>query len=141
MTDGEVTRDDHPETFSRVLGEVAGAFDGAGIPYVIIGSVASTYYGRPGPNGDLDLLVQPQDAKRALETLGQSHFETDEFDPAWIFKATKHGILVDVIFRAHGNIYLDDAMLEHAVRTRIAGHLVPLVSPEDASSSRSSAMT
>jgi predicted nucleotidyltransferase len=85
MTNGEVTGDDHPETFSLVLGEVADAFDGSGIPYVIIGSVASTYYGRPGSNGDLDVLVRPQEAKRALEALGQSQFQTDEFEPAWIF--------------------------------------------------------
>ena len=60
-----------------------------------------------------------------MEALSQSQFETDEFDPAWIFKATKHRIRVDLIFRAHGNIYLDDAMLEHAVRTRIAGAYRP----------------
>jgi predicted nucleotidyltransferase len=132
MGEGDVTKEQEPETFSEVLGDAVGALEEAGVPYLVFGSIASSIYGRPGRTGDIDLLLRPEDGRRALRALTPRGFETDETDPAWLFKATKRGVLVDLIFRVKGDVYLDDEMVDHAVNARFAGQSIQMVAPEDA---------
>ena len=63
--------------------------------------------------------------------LAGAGFRTEETDPHWIYKAFKHGVLVDVIFRSTGDLYLDDEMLRRADEQEHLGVSAPLVSPED----------
>ena len=53
--------------FARLLADVIGRLDRAGIAYMLTGSLASTYHGEPRATRDLDLVIDP--APDALERL------------------------------------------------------------------------
>jgi predicted nucleotidyltransferase len=119
------------ETFSRILGEATCALSDANIPYVVIGGIASTVLGRPRWTHDLDLFLRHEDALPALQVLGEAGFSTQRTDPYWLYKAVKDGVLVDIIFRSTGDIYLDDEMLQRATMEDVRGHRVRVLAPED----------
>jgi predicted nucleotidyltransferase len=119
------------ETFLRVAGEAIGAIERRNIPYAFIGGVASALYGRPRWTHDVDLFVRPQDADAVLDALGEEGFDIQRTDPFWLFKGIKEGVLVDVIFRSTGDIYLDDEMLERSAVEVFKGIKMRVVAPED----------
>ena len=119
------------EMLVRVLREAVEAVDQRGIPYVVMGGVVAALAGRPRFTHDIDLLVKGEDARPALAALEQAGFTTDETEPQWIFKAVKDGVLVDVIFRASGDVMLDDEMLERAEQREFEGVTVRAIPVED----------
>jgi len=119
------------EVTLRVLSEAEEALEREGIPHMLMGGLASSAHGRPRWTHDVDVLVRLSDAGRALEALGNAGFETQETVPFWLYKGIKEGVLVDVIFRSTGEIYLDDEMLAHARAVDVSGVRVCMVSPED----------
>lgn len=119
------------ETFIGVLGETIRALDQHEIPYVVIGGVASTILGRPRWTRDLDLFVRHEDALQTLDALAAEGFTTQRADPFWLYKAIKAGVLVDIIFRSTGDIYLDDEMLARSSLQDFRGQRVRVLAPED----------
>jgi predicted nucleotidyltransferase len=119
------------EIFVGVLKEAYKAFEDAGLPFVVIGGIASAVLGRPRWTQDIDFLVRPQDAKTALKALEHEDFATQETYPDWLYKGVKHGVIIDVLFKSSGGIYLDEDMLEHAVTRDWAGMPLRIASPED----------
>ncbi len=117
--------------YLEVIEEAATALDGHGIPYVFIGGLASSAYGRPRWTHDGDVMVKPEDARRALEALRSAGFDTEETDPHWLYKGIKRKTLVDVLFRSKGDVYLDDEMIERARDVEFRGKTFRMVSPED----------
>src|SRR5205823_13938512 len=75
--------------------------------------------------------VKREEAKPALDALAQAGFETEETNPKWIFKASKNGVTVDLIFWLAGDIYLDDEMLLRARHGEFGGVRVRVMPPED----------
>ena len=118
------------DVFLDVLGRARDALDGK-IGWALIGGVACAVHGRPRWSYDIDLFVGEPDALTALDLLGDAGFATQELDPTWIYKAIDRGVLVDVIFKTAGDIYLDDEMLARVRRARFHGVDVPVASPED----------
>lgn len=116
---------------ARVLAEAVGALDDADLPYVCVGGIASALLGRGRRTLDVDLLVHPADAKRALAVLGDEGFDTQETNEVWLHKALKEDVLVDVIFRSEGNITLDDPMLARSTERDFRGTRLRVVGPED----------
>lgn len=131
MSRGQVTEKEDADLFWSVLGRAVDALEEEGLEYAVFGSVAAVRYGRPEGSDDIDLLVRPADADRVLRVLGAAGFQTDATDPTWIYKATLDGVLVDVIFRVKGGIYLDEEVLAHRVRHEFDGREAWLVAPED----------
>jgi predicted nucleotidyltransferase len=121
---------DH-SAFAEVLGEVVDALEEAAIPHALIGGIASSGLGRPRWTHDIDVLVKPEDAGPALEALAGRGFVTERTDLTWLYKAFKHQVMVDIIFKSSGNIYLDEEMLERAVEGSFQGHRVRFIPAED----------
>lgn len=122
------------ETFARVLKESVHAVEEAGIPYVMIGGIPSSIMGRnrwTDDGADIDFFVEARDAHRTLAVLEQAGFVTKEAEPHWLYKATKDRVVVDVIYRSSGDIYLDDEMVERSFEGDFKGVPVRLVAPED----------
>ena len=119
------------DVFSGVLDDAIRALEGSPVDYVLIGGVGSAALGRPRWTHDIDILVAPVQADRALDALAAAGFDTERTNEHWIFKATKHGIVVDLIFRTVGDIYLDDEMVSHARSASFLGVPVRVASPED----------
>ena len=117
--------------FRAVLSDVVDAVEGEGVPYLAIGGLASATYGRPRPTKDIDVFVKPEDAERCVKALESAGFTTEEPKEDWLLKAYKDEVLVDVIFRIHNSIYLDDDMIARARRHQVKGTTVKLVPAED----------
>lgn len=117
--------------FLAALDETVGALAEDEIPYLFMGGIASACWGRPRWTHDIDLFVTPQDARRVLDALARRGFETEETFPDWLFKASKHGQLIDIIFRSMGDIYVDDEMLRRAQHRDFMGRTLSIIPPED----------
>ena len=114
-----------------VLDETIATLDAAGVEYLLMGGIASSCLGRERWTHDIDLFTRPQEAGRALAALSAAGFETEETYPEWLFKAVKHGQLVDIIFRSGGDITVDDDMVRRAPISRFMGRKVRTVPAED----------
>lgn len=119
------------EAFAEVLASTVAVLTDAGIPFGVLGGVASAGYGRPRWTKDIDVFCRPEDAERVLQALASDGFEVEQTNPSWIFKAFRDGIQVDVIFKAKGGIYFDDRMAERIGSVSLAGVDVPAIPPED----------
>lgn len=117
--------------FNRILEETVEALEESGLRYVFIGGIASGGLGRPRSTHDIDVFVQPEDAENALRALAKYGFRTEKTDPVWLYKAFKEDILVDIIFKSKGDIYLDAEMFSRAAVAEFHGKSLKLVSPED----------
>jgi len=119
------------ESVAVVLKEATEALDHDGVPYVVMGGLVAAVFARPRTTDDIDLFVKPEDAGRTLAVLQAAGFEVEEHDPMWLYKAWRDGVLVDVIFRSSGEIYLDDEMLSRSVTRECRGQELRMISPED----------
>lgn len=121
----------HVPTLEKVLFEAIDILEKSGIPYALIGGVATKSMGRPRITHDIDFFVKPDDAARTLEVLEARGFTTQKRDPFWLFKGWKNNILVDVIFKSSGDIYFDEDVQSHVRRTQYLGKYLNAISPED----------
>lgn len=119
------------EDVTRVLGEVVRALHADGVPYLVMGGLVAAALARPRSTDDNDLFVRPEHAGRTLEALAGAGFDVSEHDPMWLYKAWKGGVLVDVIFRSSGDIYLDDAMEARSTTQDCRGIEVRMLAAED----------
>jgi predicted nucleotidyltransferase len=128
----EGSRDVDEETFLSVLDEAVDAMEIAEVPYVVIGGVASSILGRSRWTHDIDLFLRDRnDAARGLDALGAAGFATQTTDDHWLYKGIKRDVLVDLIFKGKGDIYLDEQMLERARVCDFKGRSLKVIPPED----------
>jgi hypothetical protein len=119
------------EIFSEVLRETVTLIERAGIPYVLIGGLASTGHGRARWTHDIDFLVRPEDADRTLRALQAAGYRTEKPDPRWLYKAFSRDVIIDIIFRSTGEIRLDPEMLQRSVQLELFGVRARFAPPED----------
>jgi hypothetical protein len=117
--------------FPVVLGDTIDTLDQADVPYVFMGGIGAATHGRPRWTHDIDVFVRPEDAGRALQALADAGFRTEETYPDWLYKAFKHDVMVDVIFKSLGGILLDEEMLERATDEEFMGLKARVMAPED----------
>ena len=117
--------------FEVVLADTIQALDGENVAYVFMGGIGAATHGRPRWTHDIDVFVRPEDAGRVLRALAAAGFRTEQTYPDWLYKAFKHDVLVDVIFKSLGGILLDDEMLARAGYEEFLGHRVCVMAPED----------
>jgi predicted nucleotidyltransferase len=116
---------------AQIVAHACESLDRAAVPYLVIGGVASSVYGRPRATDDVDLLVEANEALRGLRALAAAGFATEETNPHWIYKAESGGTTIDLMFKVHGDIYLDAEMRERAREADFGGYAVRVASPED----------
>jgi hypothetical protein len=109
----------------------AAALRDSGVPYAVGGSVA--FWARGGPEAikDLDFIVKPEDADRALEALSEAGFEPEKPPEEWLYKAWDGDAMVDLIFSPEG-LEITDEILERGGTTSILSMTVPIMALEDA---------
>ena len=122
---------DESRRFDTALFSTLDALEAKKVSYALIGGVAAYTHGRPRPTQDIDIFVRPEDAEGVLEVLRASGFETTRFNPNWIYKAYKDGVLIDIIFKSEGNLYFDEEMNKKSVLIDYHGRQVRVVSAED----------
>jgi hypothetical protein len=126
---GTVEVDHH--VFLRVLQETATVLRRSGFPHLFMGGLASAALGRPRWTHDIDVFVTPEDAGRVLQALADAGFKTQQTDPAWLYKALKEDVLVDVIFLSDGQVVLDDEMVHRARSASADDTRLPVMAAED----------
>ncbi|RJQ32590.1 MAG: hypothetical protein C4562_02940 [Actinobacteria bacterium] len=115
-------------TFFR---QAADVLEQLNIDFVVFGGIAVWAYGRQRATKDIDFLIYPKDADRALVALLKSGWTTKRTDGTWLFQASKNGVQVDLIFAAKGEFALDEDILNRANIIQIMGHEFKVVSAED----------
>jgi predicted nucleotidyltransferase len=119
------------ETLVAVLGDLVDTVRGTGLRALLMGGIGSAALARPRTTDDIDLFVHVDDVDELLDHLDRHGFEVERTDPRWLYKAHRRGVLVDLVFRSSGDIYLDQQVLDHARMCSYKGIDIPAVSPED----------
>lgn len=74
----------------------------AGIPYALVGSVASSIYGEPRATNDLDVVIQigPEDAERLVAVFPEDEFYVPPVEVVRTEAGRRYGSHLNVIARA-----------------------------------------
>jgi hypothetical protein len=118
------------DAIESTLKRTAAALKDAGIPFVLGGSLAVFARGGPESCNDLDLVVKPSDAERALGVLQTLGMRREDPPEDWLVKAWDNDVLVDLIFGPVG-IGVDDDFVEAAERLNVFSIEMPVMRLED----------
>jgi predicted nucleotidyltransferase len=121
-----VTSDQDFERLLDAMKKAGGALQQAGVPYLLGGGLACWARGGPKTEHDVDLLVKPEDAERAQDTLARAGLRTETPPEGWLLKAHDGDVLIDLIYDPQGGP-VDDQTFEraeelevHAMRMKVA---------------------
>src|ERR671933_48803 len=121
------------EEFDRLVATArkAGAvLRDSGVPFALGGGLAAWVRGGPKTEDDIDFVVKPEDAERALAALADAGFRPERPVEEWLLKAYDGDLLVDLIFSpASGDV--DDEFLGRADELEVAAVKMPVASLED----------
>lgn len=102
----------------------------ADVPFLLAGGLASWVRGGPATEHDVDFVLRPIDAERALEVLGGAGLRTERPPEEWLYKAYDGDVMIDLIFGPEGPA-VDDAMFERAEELAMQAVTVPVMSVDD----------
>jgi Uncharacterised nucleotidyltransferase len=123
--------DDQPfDQIKEALRRAAGALREAEVPFLLGGGLAVWARGGPRTGHDLDLMIKPQDAERALDVLERAGMRSEKPPEGWLYKAWDGDILIDLIFEPIGDP-VDDAMFERAEELEVLAVPMLVMSLED----------
>lgn len=112
------------------LKKAAGVLRDAGITFVLGGGIASAARGGPESDHDVDLLLRPADADRALNVLEEAGFKPEKPPEGWLYKAWDGEVFVDLIFRtSEGNV--TDDLIDRATELEVYAVPMLVLHPED----------
>jgi hypothetical protein len=123
------------------LATVVGLLDEVGVPYMLTGSVAASYHGRPRATHDTDIVIDPVPAQ--LEALLQRFLETGFYvDPDGAREALRRRRLFNVVESGHAckfdliirreRAFSQEEFARRALADVSIGRPVSIVTAEDA---------
>jgi hypothetical protein len=118
------------EAFEATLKKAVSALREAGVPFLLGGSLASWARGGPESHHDLDLIVKPDDAERALAALEHAGMRPERPPEEWLLKAWHDDVLVDLIFRPRG-LEVTDELIGRGEALQVLGVTIPVMAIED----------
>ena len=92
------------------LKKTAAALRQANVPFLLGGSLASWARGGPESRHDLDFMIKPEDAERALSALEEAGMRPEIPPEGWLVKAWDDDVLVDLIFHPSGMDITDEVI-------------------------------
>jgi predicted nucleotidyltransferase len=118
------------EDMCATLKKTAAALRDAAVPFMLGGGLAAWVRGGPESDHDLDYMVRPEDAERALEALVGAGLRSERPPERWLLKAWDGDVFVDLIFRpASGEV--GDEEFERAETVEVLALEMPVMSLED----------
>jgi predicted nucleotidyltransferase len=108
----------------------AAALQDAQVPFALGGGLACWARGGPETEHDVDYMVRPEDADRALEALEKAGFKTEKPPENWLYKAYKGDVLIDLIFDPQGGP-VNDGVLERAEELEVEAVRMNVMTLED----------
>jgi hypothetical protein len=124
----------------HALKRAAAALRDAGIPFLLGGSLASWARGGPQTRHDLDLILKPEDADRALETLQQAGLRPERPPEDWLLKAWDEDTLIDLIYCPKG-LPVDDDLIARGEELSVLGMDIRVMALEDVMATKLLALT
>jgi predicted nucleotidyltransferase len=124
----------------HALKRAAAALRDAGIPFLLGGSLASWARGGPQTRHDLDLILKPEDAERALETLQQAGMRPERPPEDWLLKAWDEDTLIDLIYCPKG-LPVDDDLIARGEELSVLGMDIRVMALEDVMATKLLALT
>ena len=118
------------ERIEPTLKKAAATLRGAGIPFLIGGSLALWARGGPEYVGDLDVVVKEQDVGRAKEALEAAGFKGEEAPEEWLLKVRDGDTVIDLIHEPTG-FKVTDETLARGQEIDVLGMSLPLMALED----------
>jgi Uncharacterised nucleotidyltransferase len=128
------------EAIERGLKKAVAALREAEVDFLLGGSLASWARGGPETRHDLDLIVKPDQAERALEALAQKGMRPERPVEGWLYKAWDGDVLIDVIFEPCG-LAVTDEVIERGEDLSVFGVTVPVMAIEDVLATKLFALT
>lgn len=119
------------EEISGTLKKVGAALRDNEIPHLLGGSLAFWAHGGPERRSDLDFMVKPEDADRALAVLEEAGMRTERPPEGWLYKAwDDDDVLVDLIFHPKG-MQIDDAAIARGEQIEVLAMPIRIMALED----------
>jgi hypothetical protein len=113
-------REDPFQEFTVTLKKAVAAFREAQVPALLGGSLAIWARGGPETKHDLDFMVKPDDAERALQALVDVGMKPERPPEGWLYKAWDGDVLVDIIFQPRGLEMTDEVFARGDTREVLA---------------------
>jgi len=126
MASGEHSFDEISETLKKV----GAALRDNEIPYLLGGSLAFWAHGGPERRRDLDFMVKPDDADRALAVLEADGLRSEKPPEGWLYKAWNGDVLVDLIFHPKG-MEIDDEVIARGEELEVLSMPIRVMALED----------
>jgi hypothetical protein len=120
--------------------KAAAALREADVPFLLAGGLASWVRGGPATEHDVDFVLRPLDAERAMEVLDAAGFRTERPPEEWLYKAYDGEVMIDLIFGPEGPD-VDDAMFDRADELPLSAVTMGVLSVDDILISKLLALT
>lgn len=118
------------EQLTVSLKRAAAALEGAEVPYLLAGGLGCWARGGPPSNRDIDLMVRPEDAERALAALAEAGMRPEHPPEQWLLKAWDGEILIDVIFGPAG-LRISDELIASGEELNVDGMYMRVMPLDD----------
>jgi hypothetical protein len=119
----------------------AGILQDAEIPFILGGGLAAWARGGPKTDHDVDFMIRPEDAERALEAFEAAGMRTEKPPEGWLYKAYEENeALIDLIFCPSSGP-IDDATIERADVMEVVALRIRVSSLEDVLTAKLLALT
>jgi len=102
----------------------------ADIPFLLAGSLAVWARGGPETRHDLDFVIKPEDADRALTVLTDAGMRPEKPPEEWLHKAWDGEVLIDLIYAPRG-LDVTDEVIERGDLLHVVGITIPVMAIED----------
>lgn len=116
--------------FEESLKKAVAALREAGVPFLLGGSLAVWARGGPETQHDLDFVIKPEDADRALQVLAGVGMRVEKPPEEWLHKAWDGDVLIDLIFAPRG-LDVTDEVMERGEFLHVAGITIPVMALDD----------
>ena len=124
----------------HALKRAAAALRRADVPFLLGGSLASWARGGPETTHDLDFMIKPEDADRALEVLAGAGMKPEHPPEEWLLKVWDGDVLIDLIHHPSG-IEMSDEVIERGETLNVLAMEMKVMSLEDVLTTKLRALT
>lgn len=118
------------DEIEQTLKKATAALRAADVPFLLGGSLASWARGGPQTFKDLDFMIKPADADRALEALAEVGMRPEKPPEGWLYKAFDGNVMIDLIFRPRG-LPMTDEVIERGDAMEVLALPIRVMALED----------
>jgi hypothetical protein len=119
-----------PASIEASLKKAVAALREADVPFLLAGSLAVWARGGPETRHDLDFVIKPEDADRALAVLADAGMKPEKPPEEWLHKAWDGDVLIDLIYAPRG-LDVTDEVIERGELLHVSGITIPVMAIED----------